>query len=340
MKKLYILILLSTCSFISKAQYTITAATNPIAGDIESFIDIDSTGLFLGSSGTSQTWNYTAITTLTVNPPVTNTYVAMSTVPNNTMFPTATIAVDDGAGNFGILSDNSTKHEYLGYANAVAANCWAYTDPYKVYTIPFTYGSVSTDTYLLAFPTDTTTGTFTTTGDGTGTLQLPTGNYTNVLKVNYFRYENDTYASVVYDYTVTMDQYYSAVSKFLLLEVQTTTTSVTSGTNVTWYYNKYGRVAAVGLPTGITNKEKRLDVNLFPNPFSNGELFITNNDPSFGKMTIEINNVLGQSLKTISFENQNANEPKRIDVRDLAKGIYYLRISSKETSKTQKVIIE
>ncbi len=340
MKKVYILILISFCSFLTKAQYTITAASNPIPGDIENFIDLDSTGLFLGSSGTSQIWNYSSIISLG-NPTNTGTYVPMSSVPNNTMFPGATVAVQYGTA-YGILSCNSTKFEYLGYAEAILANCWAYSDPYKVYSLPFTFGSISTDTYVLFQPTNITRGTFTTTGDGTGTLQLPSATYTNVLKLSYAIFETDTASSgPVSNYTITMNQYYSTVSKFLLLEVQTAYWTVTSGTNTSFYYNKYGRVADFGiLSTGITNKESESGLNVFPNPVSTGEFFISNADPSCGKMTVEINNVLGQRVKTISFENQSGTEPKKINVSDLAKGIYYLKITGKEVIKIQKIIIE
>ena len=340
MKNRYLVIIIVFLSLQIKAQYTITPSSNPIPGDIESYSDLDSTGLFFGSSGTSQIWNYSAVTAYTINPPTSYTYVPMSSVPNNSLFPLGTIGADDGAGNYGVLSNTSSKFEYYGHATATATNCWVYSDPLKLYDIPFTYGSTSTDSFALSLPTDTTTGTFTTTGTGTGILQLPTATYTNVLKLNYVLYEKDTYPGSVYDYTVLINQYYSAASKFLLLEVQTTTTSVTSGTNITFYYNKYGKAASFGLTTNITNKENRLSFNVFPNPVSNGELFISSNNPSFGKMTIEINNVLGQCIKIISFENQSGTDPKKINVSDLTKGIYYLKITGKEVTKTQKIIIE
>lgn len=339
MRKIYLFIFLSSCSFFTKAQYTITSSDNPVPGDVQSFIDIDSTGLSLGSSGTSQTWNYSTVI-INGNPLVTSTFVPMSSVPNNFAFPGGTIGIDEGFGNYGVMSNTTAKFEYLGYANAVLSNCWMYSDPLKPYSLPFTYGSTSPDSYLLIQPTNTTVGTFTTTGDGTGTLALPTATISNVLKLRYLQYESDTTSTgSILNFTITMDQFRASVSKFPLLEVQTSTMIVTTGTNVSTTYNKNGRIYSVYYPLGINGNENVQAFKVFPNPVSNGELFFST-IPSLGKITIEINNVLGQVVKTILFENQSGSEPKRINTSELSKGIYYLRVNSKEASKTQKIIIE
>lgn len=322
-----------------KAQYTITAADNPVPGDVQSFIDIDSTNLSLGSSGTSQMWNYSTVV-INGNPLVTSTFVPMSSVPNNFAFPGGTIGLDLGGGGYGVLSNTSAKFEYLGYAETTLSNCWMYSDPFKPFSLPFTYGSTSPDNYLLIQPTNTTVGTFTTTGDGTGTLVLPTATVSNVLKLRYLQYESDTTSTgSILNFTITMDQWRASVSKFPLLEVQTSTMVVTTGTNVSVTYNKNGRIYSTYYPLGISSIENSSEFKVFPNPVTNGELFISN-IPLSERMTIEIYNVLGQTVKTILPGSQNNSEPKKINVSDLAKGIYYLRINAKETAKTQMIIIE
>jgi hypothetical protein len=336
-KKLYISIFYIGCSFFLKAQYTLTSASNPVPGDIQSFVDLDSTGLLTPGSGISQTWNYSTVTALPY-PPITSTFVAMSSVPNNFMFSAATIGIDLGAGSYGVLSNTSTKFEYLGYAEATVSNCWSYSDPFKPYSLPFTYGSTSADTYLLIQSTNTTVGTFTTYGDGTGTLQLPTATIPNVLKLHYTQYESDTTSSgSIQTFTVSMDQLYASVSKFPLLEIQTSTMTITTGTTITTTYNKNGRIYSFYYPLGINGKEKMAEFSIFPNPVTNGEVFVSN-IPSSEKMTAEIYTILGQTVKTVSFEG--GSESKKINVSDLAKGIYYLKVNSKEAIKTQKIIIE
>lgn len=322
-----------------KAQYTITASDNPVPGDVQSFVDLDSTGLLLGSSGTSQTWNYSTVV-INGNPLVTSTFVPMSSVPNNFAFPGGTIGIDEGFGNYGVLSNTATKFEYLGYANAVLSNCWMYSDPFKPYSLPFTYGSTSPDTYLLIQPTNTTVGTFTTYGDGTGTLALPTATISNVLKLRYLQYESDTTSTgSILNFTVTMDQFRASVSKFPLIEVQTFTMVVTTGTNVTTTYNKTGRIYSTYYPLGINSQENVTGLNVFPNPVTSGELLISN-IPSSDKMIIEIYNTLGQSVKTVSFESQSTAEPKIINVSDLPSGVYYLKLKDAKQEGVKKLIIE
>jgi hypothetical protein len=337
MRKIYLLLLISIWSSV-EAQYTITSASNPVPGDVQDFIDLDSTGLSMGSSGTSQNWNYSSVTSLPVFP-VTSTFVPVSSIPNNFMFPSATIGLDLGGGSYGVLSNTSSKFEYLGYAEPTFTNCWAYSDPLKAYSLPFTYGSTSADTYLLIQSTNTTVGTFTTYGDGTGTLQLPTATIPNVLKLHYTQYESDTTSSgSVYTYSVSLDQFYASVSKFPLLEIQTATLTATTGTNVSTYYYKYGRIYTFYYPLGISNKEKNVgDLTVFPNPVTNGELFIKSESerPVTG---IEITNVLGQVI--LNRPLNEMNDTKRIDLSTLQKGIYFLNIKNAKGMITKKIIIE
>ncbi len=319
MKKIYILFF-AVLFLQNRAQHTLTAAFNPIIGDIDSRIGLDTTGLLLGSSGASQTWNYTSISTGT-NTPFSYTYVPMSSVINNSLYPTGTLARRIGVGGYDdVYNNTSLKVEYLGFAQPTASNCQVYSDPAIFYSLPFTYGSSSTDTYSYTSWTGTYTGTIITTGDGTGTLQLPSGTYSNILKI-----------TILYpSFPSIENRFYSALSKFPLLTVSSTT----MGTTI----YKGGQINTL-VSTSIMRSDYENTADVFPNPVTNGELFVSTT-PSLEKTTIEIYNVLGQQVKTILFESQNGRESKKINVSDMAKGIYYLRISNKEMTETQKIIIE
>jgi hypothetical protein len=332
MKKIYLLILI--CLFFQiKAQHTLTAAFNPVAGDVDNSSSLDTTGLFLGSSGLSQTWNYTGVT-ITPFTAASFTYVPMSSVPNNFMFPGGTIASDDGAGNYLVFSNTSAKIEEMGQANATASNCVLYTDPIKYYSVPFSFGSSSFDTFSISVPSSyTVTGNVTTTGDATGVLQLPSGNYSNVLKLKFDVIENVSAPSYFATYTVTESRYYSPLSKFPLLVVTYQTYTSTAGPG----FNKSGQINSL-LATSITNHTAEGDITFFPNPVTNGELTIR--DPKTQVNCASINNLLGQNIKTNYFDNRNISDNKKIDLSDLPKGIYYLQLSGKEISQTKKIIIE
>lgn len=321
MKHLYIL-LLSILFLQNKAQHTLTASFNPVVGDIESGIDLDSTGLFLGSSGTGQIWNYSGISTGT-NTPYSYTYIPMSSVINNSLYPTGTIARRIGIGGYDWVYNNTpSKIEYLGFAQPTASNCQVPIDPAIYYTLPFSYGSFSTDTYSIASWTGTHTGTIVASGDGTGTLQLPSGNYSNILKITLYYYDLNS--------TGIENRYYSPLSKFPLLTINSTTAGAT--------VNVGGTINSL-VATSLKESYHTKTYQVFPNPITNGMLFLktVNNENLNG---LDIINVLGQTVLHYSAGQINNEEIKRIDVSTLQKGIYYLNIQTDKTTVTKKIIIE
>lgn len=326
MKRICILILLSFLFQKNKAQHTLTAAFNPVMGDMESYIALDTNGLFLGSSGSSQTWNYTGISTGT-NAAYSYTYVAMSSVPNNSLYPTGTIASDVGIGGIHyVYSNTSTKIEWLGAAQPTPSNCGIYSDPSMSYTLPFMYSSSFSDTFYQTNPT-TWSGTTTVNGDGAGTLQLPSGNYSNILKLTFFSSQIGSSQTI----TSVENRYYSALSKFPLLSIGSLTSSVSG-------IMKYGRLNT-SFALGVLSSLDSNKPNVFPNPVTNGELFVKlgNSKPIIG---IEIINVLGQEVIRLQPNEINGTETERIDVSSLAKGMYYLIISTSGASSAKKILIE
>ena len=321
MRKIYVLALMIL--FLQyKAQHTLTAAFNPIVGDIESAIGLDSAGLFLGSSGTSQIWNYSGISTGT-NSATSFTYVPMSSVTHNNLYPSGTIARRFGAGVLDYIYNNtSTKIEYLGTAQPTASNCQVPIDPVIQFTLPFTYGSSNSDTYSISSWMGTQSGTVITNGDGTGTLQLPSGNYSNVLKITLYDYQSL--------YTSIENRYYSPISKFPLLSI----TSTTIGSNV--YVG--GHINTL-VSTSLKESIKTEAFNVFPNPVTNGTLFLKTETKE--KLNgLEIINILGQKVLKYSAEQLNNAEIKKIDVSTLQKGVYYVNIQNAESVTTKKIIIE
>jgi Leucine-rich repeat (LRR) protein len=73
-------------------------------------------------------------------------------------------------------------------------------------------------------------------------------------------------------------------------------------------------------------------ITISPNP-TTGELHINN---VFLEKVI-VSNVLGQNVKTISFDNKSNNT---IDLSELQKGIYYLNLKSNEASAIRKIIVD
>ena len=112
MKKLYILILFSVCTFFTKAQYTLTSAFFPVAGEVEKTWDADTTGFTVGSAGTNQIWNYTGITVSPTAAVTSNTHVAKTSAPNFTAFPSANLASTSDGMNYSFSNYGSSITNY------------------------------------------------------------------------------------------------------------------------------------------------------------------------------------------------------------------------------------
>src|SRR5579872_4801047 len=160
--------IVSACAL---AQPTITATgINPVAG--EQFISIGSPYMSPGSSGASQTWNFSTMTTSSTS---TLSVVTATSTPYGASFPNANIATTSNSTSFEYFNASSTA--YQAYGSAGASNLNSYTNPEDRLRYPFTYSNTYTDVFTSTYMNGTTTvyryGWTTSTADGYGTLITP-----------------------------------------------------------------------------------------------------------------------------------------------------------------------
>ncbi|MFC4723171.1 T9SS type A sorting domain-containing protein [Geojedonia litorea] len=83
----------------------------------------------------------------------------------------------------------------------------------------------------------------------------------------------------------------------------------------------------------ILNAENEIvDLNVYPNPVTNGKLFITTHENLV--KTIEIFDVLGKKIFTTRLSGQ------AIDVSQITSGVYILKITQNNISATRKLVIK
>jgi len=331
MKTIYSLILICFLNLLS-AQYTITSSTMPLLGDIDTQFYLDSNNLHLGTNGINQIWNYAAITSSVS--PNTSTYVAISSVPNASLFPNSTIALEYGAGGFYEMYNMNGKKELLGTASSTLSSCLVWDNPFKYFDLPFTYGSSSSDAFKFVQFGDTFSGNIIANGNGRGTLIMPTYTLSNVLRVEY------TFNYVVTGtnpgaYNGIQVEYYSAVNKFPILSIGTGTYSGTFGNSV----NKNGSANGAYF-TGIKEDKTPFIFSVFPNPVTNNELTINLNQNTDYPASICIRNVIGQTIATYEYTFSASNTNFKINTANFDKGIYLIEIKTKEGSLSKKIIIE
>ena len=101
----------------------------------------------------------------------------------------------------------------------------------------------------------------------------------------------------------------------------------------------YGDVLDFEITSSITDINKdNLNVNLYPNPASNNtNLSIKGIN---GKVKISITDVQGRIISTLERESSNGEVNHSINLEAYAKGVYYIRIQSSNSIKTQKLIVQ
>jgi hypothetical protein len=350
MKKLYILILFSVCTFFAKAQYTITSAIFPVAGDIEVSWDADTTGVTIGSAGTNQIWNYTGITVSPTTAATSNSYITKTSAPYFTSFPSANLASTSDGTNYSFSSYGSS---ITNYGSSTSTAAVVYGNPQTIANIPFTYGYVTSDTYSVVdtstpSQTMTTVGSLTTTGDAWGTLNMPGGKtYPNTLRLKLQITQTSTVVSSStltpnYTFTYTGNQYVhiSSVSKWAILSVGITTATVKSGTFTNTSKSKsvtLGDMVFAGINDPKTNAA---NFNLYPNPATNTAnlWFVLAQNESYD---MSITNALGQVVRNKSYSDLAPGPYNlEVDLKDLPSGIYYVKLKGAKQEGVKKLIIE
>lgn len=338
MKKIYSLLLLFILNISGKAQYTINSTSNPVIGDIESYRKVDSTGLLFGSPGTGQIWNYGSAAIIYTAAPTSFSYLAVSSAPNNALFPGSNICAYNGS-SYNMYNNSATKMENLGSASSSTTNCFVYTNPITMLTFPFSYGSSSVDPFAGTSPVYTVSGTFTATGHGSGTLILPTSSYPNVLKVRQAYTQTLTMTTATMVFNVMQDSYYSAISKFPLFSVGAQTiATITTSTSVS--YNKGGQISSI-LVAGITEQNNnQFEFSVYPNPCTNGNVNLKFKLQSNISSELCIYNSMGQQVKVILFNGlQLGLTEKNIDLSDLESGFYYVKLKNGDREQIRNITI-
>ncbi len=323
------------CSFAAFAQPTLTAATNtPVAGDIFNGRICDTTGVHPGAAGASVTWNFS---TLHATSQDTISYMACSSTPHCDSFATSNLA----------SFDNSTYQYYLNTASAMtgigqvdaAGTSYVHLSNYLDQMFyPCTYNSTHVDT---------ATGHFTISGtpislrildsfiaDGYGTLTLPTGTRTNVLRVHMITYTTDT--ATVFGFPVINNDrtesylwfdtgYHSPVLMLGLDTVGGVALHVSSA--------KFFTHGAVLGTTNLASDNSALEV--FPNPATEN-ITVKFNAATPENVSVSLTDLVGREVATAS---QITNNSATIPVSGLSSGLYLVQVINGNERTTRKVVV-
>jgi hypothetical protein len=326
-------VLLSICFLVlfipAFSQLTLTTASVPVAGDVNIAYKANKTGVKTGPGGTSQTWNFSNLSI--INNAITSTYVNPASTPYASSFPSSTICIKDGSTYFYYQLQGS-NFLFLGF-DAGGGFDMNFSNAQVQFTFPFTYTSVVNDNFTATILGGVIhrRGSVQVTGDGQGTLIMPSGTYNNVLRIKFVEnfidsasgYPNDTTRSESY-------QWFVNNKLFPVLRIDTATV------------NRKGYSKNVLVNSAYTGLKEELaesgDMSIWPNPAENNAvLSIRSKRGVSGK--VSISNLLGQELKHETHLLLPGDNELPLEFSDLKRGIYFVRFDSDEFSLQRKIIL-
>lgn len=342
MKKIYVTLLSAMIACGVNAQ-TMTQANSVLAvGDMATTKQCDSTTINPGGNGANQVWNFSSLTIH--NSVVTNyTGVTPASTGSATSYPSANVAVQQATGNNSFYDSNSSYLKYWGgNLNIGTVNVlFAYTTPAIYETFPFGLSSTSTNsvagTLTVSSNSGNFTGTCTSTGLGTGTINLPGGStVTNVLKMSISQALTFTVSSFITGtVSETRYNYYSSTQKWPVFSILTQTVTSPLGNSTQTFV-----AVNSALVLGVNEASNEIgNFVVYPNP-AKSNLNITFNNANGDAASCEILNAIGQTVKTESFGTEKGISTQNLAIENLPSGFYFVKVNVGNKTKIQKITVQ
>ena len=104
------------------------------------------------------------------------------------------------------------------------------------------------------------------------------------------------------------------------------------------YSSSYSNVATNNV-LGVDDPAQILEISAFPNP-ANDRLNLSFGRSFQGKVTVTINDLLGQIVYSEIIEDLHLGATQGISTREFSEGIYMLKVASEKGSVTRKIIVK
>jgi hypothetical protein len=332
MKNLIITYLLLFAAFGAFPQGPTLTSSNsaPQPGDSFTRYNADTTGVIPGNAGAGIIWNFSNLVAQNTN--FTFNYVVPSATPYGSLFPDATVSYSNDP-SYGYYKVTSSEYEIIGMSSSL--NSWLYSNPEIMFSYPFSYGNNLVDSlFATSFYLGINhyrIGTRTTVADGYGTLVLPSGTYTNLLRVKVIQnYSDSSSTNVIHVYGVTYS-WYDGVNKNPALTISTL--SNTTGGNTT----SSKSVTISSVVNGVADNNTRIEaIVLYPNP-SNNKVSITLPDTwATIDNIISVHNTGGLLISQQHVRNKSIE----LDISTLPGGMYIINITNYKDTMVSKLIKE
>lgn len=325
------------------ANAQLTSAVMPVAGDtIELSAKSLTSAAAAGPAGTGVTWDQSA---LVGNVDVTSVFYTANENPTGLTCGGATGAEADYQGLVVSTSSNYVLNNSLWQVLCLNVpsqqTAYQYTDGVTMLEFPLAYGDSVYDTFSGTVFVDADQGTFTGYTwykvDGSGTLVLNDGTYSNALRVHRV-----TVTTVFYlgDTLQTSNgetyEWYNATSKLNILQLKSQTDYIPI-LEQTQTSNLF--VKQLATPTGISETLVQGTIDLFPNP-ATGNATLSINLKKQANVAYNVIDATGRSVRSFNQDNVEAGSQKfMVDVAGLSSGLYMIHYTVNGQSGYSKLFV-
>lgn len=327
--------LLFSCT-VMFSQPVITSAFNPVPGDNYKYHPVN-TIITPGSAGANVTWDFSGIQV--VYNPVGGRYLSPSVTPYANDFSGCNVAYEDYniAGTYHFYETSSAKWEKKGEASVLLTA--VFNNPQDMFTYPFTYNTLVSDSFTCTAAVGALTlekkGWWEVTGDAYGTLKLPSGDYTNVLRIKKTVNTYDDYIGVsTYETDVTEYCWVLSTSKKPLLRIAVEFHYANGAPIDTVEYIRISDdVSGLDHPGKIVS-----NLMVYPNPASD-MLSIDFNLLESSEVEIQLLNTEGKLLRLIG-KSALPSGPQNMQcvTGDLAPGFYLINLKANGFNRMLKFV--
>ncbi|MFI5144229.1 MAG: hypothetical protein ACHQJ4_01415 [Ignavibacteria bacterium] len=208
---------------------------NPVIGDTLTVRLVDTNSLSSpGASGNGVTWDFSAIVITVTAPGI--PFISPIGTPYIASFPTATVCNVVGT-EYGYSQTSSNANVTLGYGQSGIAV--VYTHPQTI-TLPMNYQDSQTDTSWWSTGGQQLWEKDVITYDAVGTLKVPGGSYSNIIRIHVNRVFVDSIsASNVVTTTSDSYQWYKASYPFFVFAYSTSSSTINPAIRRSIEINKF-----------------------------------------------------------------------------------------------------
>ena len=318
------------------AQPTLSgAANNPFAGDVYVGHAVDSNFVVTGASGASVTWNFASIVDTATD---TTTYYVCASTPYCDSFSGSNIASFDGA-DYTYFNANPTAFSAIGAFVSGSGSGTGYihfSDPRDFMRYPFTYNGTYLDTTMVSSGGVDITVSTNNHADAYGTLILPSGTFTNALRVHTTTITTFTVLSVPLSSEQTESYtWYKPGFHSPLYNINLDTAGGPLHITDAKYYT-----GPLYLTSGVSDiNGSHASMQVYPNPATDA-IHVKFNLQATDAAVLTITDVTGRAVATINSDQMNVGSNDiSYTTANIPSGIYVVKLHSAEGNVSQKVVV-